>query len=166
MAETELKPYVERDAPGHMDSGGRVVVPFADDDEMLTILANLAPRAAPRLTGDQLVERLRAFASDPTPGGVILYEQDGTPVLAFSTREALCEAADRIESDAVLLSDYLERDTAWHRQTEGQAATIQGLVEALEPFVAYTGERWREYAEFVEHARQILAAAKQGEGRS
>lgn len=33
------KPYVERNQPGHVDSGGRVVVPFDDDAQMATIPA-------------------------------------------------------------------------------------------------------------------------------
>lgn len=37
--------YIERNEPGHADSGGRVVVPFASDDEMRTVLSLLATRA-------------------------------------------------------------------------------------------------------------------------
>lgn len=47
--ELEGRPYVKRNQPGHYDSGGEVVVPFANDDQMTAILAALRLRNEPEL---------------------------------------------------------------------------------------------------------------------
>lgn len=43
--EGEAKPWVERNYPGHRNSGGRIVAPFDNDDQMGSILDALARRA-------------------------------------------------------------------------------------------------------------------------
>lgn len=122
--------------------------------------------AAPRLAGDQLVERLRKHA--PLVQASVFIDAG----------RAMLQAADRIESDAGELVRLNERELKLLRDIErlvveraDRDATIRGLIEAAGTVSFFasaikSGEPWTaECQAALDKINAALAAAKQGEGR-
>jgi len=128
----EFKHYVTRNQPGHFDSGGTVVIPFATDDEMNAILVALrpSPSSDERVTAKLRHECARNGPCSANGDGCVCSDEelnarpgDERVDLRDSVIEECAKVCDRI-------SAIFEKDD--HRRESNGAGTAAEAIRSLQ----------------------------------